>query len=114
MGSRLLPYHDAGTGLHYNRHRYYDPQLGRFITQDPGGVNLYQYAPNPVGWVDPLGLTTVQSKALITYWPPNNGASGLEEITTLHPGTTVDRYGYSGGTYVSPINTPFSMRALPP
>ena len=65
-------------------------------------------------WVDPLGLTTVQSKALITYWPPNNGASGLEEVTTLHPGTAVDRYGYSGGTYVSPVNTPFSMRALPP
>ena len=36
------------------------PQLGRFTTQDPislaGGVNLYQYAPNPVQWVDPLGL----------------------------------------------------------
>ena len=53
-------YCDAETGLHYNRHRYYDPQLGRFTTQDPislaGGVNLYQYAPNPVLWVDPLGL----------------------------------------------------------
>ena len=53
-------YCDAETGLHYNRHRYYDPQLGRFTTQDPislaGGINLYQYAPNPVGWVDPLGL----------------------------------------------------------
>ena len=54
-------YCDAETGLHYNRHRYYDPQLGRFTAQDPislaGGVNLYQYAPNPVQWVDPLGLT---------------------------------------------------------
>ena len=54
-------YCDAETGLHYNRHRYYDPQLGRFTTQDPislaGGVNLYQYAPNPVQWVDPLGLS---------------------------------------------------------
>ena len=53
-------YCDAETGLHYNRHRYYDPQLGRFTTQDPislaGGINLYQYAPNPVQWVDPLGL----------------------------------------------------------
>ena len=53
-------YCDAETGLHYNRHRYYDPQLGRFTTQDPislaGGVNLYQYAPNPVGWVDIFGL----------------------------------------------------------
>ena len=53
-------YHDHETGLHYNRYRYYDPQGGRFISKDPisyaGGLNLYVYAPNPVGWVDPLGL----------------------------------------------------------
>ncbi|MGQ7249535.1 RHS repeat-associated core domain-containing protein [Halomonas sp. V046] len=53
-------YHDEETGLHYNRFRYYDPEIGRFTTQDPiglaGGTNLYQYAPNPTGWVDPLGL----------------------------------------------------------
>ena len=59
-------YHDAETGLHYNRHRYYDPQLGRFTTQDPislaGGVNLYQYAPNPVQWVDPLGLSKTSDR----------------------------------------------------
>lgn len=53
-------WHDEETGLHYNRHRYYDPDLGRFISPDPirtlGGLNLYQYATNPVhGW-DPLGL----------------------------------------------------------
>ncbi len=54
-------YHDAETGLHYNRHRYYDPDSGRFISKDPigltGGVNVYQYAPNPIGWVDPVGLS---------------------------------------------------------
>ncbi|WP_197432258.1 RHS repeat-associated core domain-containing protein, partial [Pseudomonas lundensis] len=53
-------YHDHETGLHYNRYRYYDPQAGRFISKDPisyaGGLNLYAYAPNPVEWVDPLGL----------------------------------------------------------
>jgi len=53
-------YYDDETGLHYNRHRYYDPSLGRFMTQDPiglaGGLNSYRYVPNPVGWVDPLGL----------------------------------------------------------
>ena len=53
-------YHDHETGLHYNRHRYYDPQVGRFISKDPisyaGGLNLYAYAPNPVEWVDPSGL----------------------------------------------------------
>jgi len=54
-------YFDAETGLHYNRFRYYDPDAGRFVSQDPiglaGGVNLYQYAPNPLSWVDPLGLS---------------------------------------------------------
>ncbi|NML35554.1 hypothetical protein HHL14_32710 [Paraburkholderia sp. G-4-1-8] len=53
-------YHDEETGLAYNRHRYYDAQAGRFISKDPiglaGGVNVYQYAPNPISWVDPLGL----------------------------------------------------------
>ncbi|WP_317621964.1 RHS repeat domain-containing protein [Ketobacter nezhaii] len=55
-------YWDEETGLHYNRFRYYDPGAGHFVQQDPigllGGVNNYQYAANPVGWVDPLGLTS--------------------------------------------------------
>ncbi|NDJ57145.1 RHS repeat protein [Enterobacteriaceae bacterium 4M9] len=54
-------YFDDESGLHYNRYRYYDAGTGMFISQDPigllGGINLYQYAPNPVSWVDPLGLT---------------------------------------------------------
>jgi RHS repeat-associated protein len=55
-------YQDNESGLHYNLFRYYEPEVGRFTTQDPvglaGGLNLYQYAPNPLGWVDPLGLST--------------------------------------------------------
>ncbi|MBN6773594.1 RHS repeat protein [Pseudomonas granadensis] len=55
-------YFDAESGLHYNRHRYYDPRLGRYLTPDPvklaGGLNQYQYVPNPTGWVDPLGLSS--------------------------------------------------------
>ena len=53
-------YFDAETGLHYNRFRYYDPGCGRFVSQDPigvfGGENQYQYAPNPIDWIDPYGL----------------------------------------------------------
>ncbi len=41
--------------------RYYDPDSGRFTQHDPiglaGGINLYQYAPNALGWVDPWGLS---------------------------------------------------------
>jgi len=58
-------YFDAETGMHYKRFRYYDPDAGRFVSQDPiglaGGVNLYQYAPNPLSLVDPLGLTKCES-----------------------------------------------------
>uniref|UniRef100_UPI00202851F5 RHS repeat-associated core domain-containing protein n=1 Tax=Caballeronia sp. GAFFF2 TaxID=2921741 RepID=UPI00202851F5 len=57
-------YYDEETGLHFNRHRYYDPQTGRFVSKDPiglaGGLNAFQYAPNPVQWVDPLGLQKME------------------------------------------------------
>lgn len=53
-------YEDRETGLHYNRYRYYDPDCGRFVSQDPvgllGGPNTYSYAPSPISWIDPLGL----------------------------------------------------------
>lgn len=50
--------------LYYYRHRYYKPSLGRFISEDPiglaGGTNLYAYVGgNPVGRIDPLGLSDV-------------------------------------------------------
>lgn len=61
------PYQFAGReyepehGLYFNRFRYYSPQMGRFLSEDPisfrGGVNLYNYTGNsPVGRVDPFGL----------------------------------------------------------
>jgi len=51
---------DDRTGLLYYRDRYYDPQTGRFISQDPsgqaGGTNLYQYAlSSPTTYTDPTG-----------------------------------------------------------
>ncbi|MBD0706853.1 RHS repeat-associated core domain-containing protein, partial [Pseudomonas sp. PSB1] len=52
-------YFDPESGLHYNRHRYYNPETGRYLTPDPsklaGGLNGYRYTLNPTGWVDPLG-----------------------------------------------------------
>ncbi|MGK9170471.1 RHS domain-containing protein [Inquilinus limosus] len=54
-------YHDVETNLHYNRFRYFAPDEGCFIGPDPiglmGGENLYRFAPNPIMWVDPLGLS---------------------------------------------------------
>ncbi|PXZ08195.1 type IV secretion protein Rhs, partial [Gilliamella apicola] len=72
VGNRAIPdnplrfqgqYYDEETGLHYNLNRYYDPFVGRYITQDPikliGGLNFYQYCQNPVNWVDPLGFKNI-------------------------------------------------------
>ena len=65
-------YFDEESGLHYNRFRYYDPSSGRFVSQDPigllGGFNLYEYAPNPIGWVDPFGLQKTRSDVLQKNW----------------------------------------------
>ena len=53
-------YFDQETGLHYNLMRYYEPEAGRFVNQDPikliGGDNLYQFAPNVQDWVDVFRL----------------------------------------------------------
>jgi RHS repeat-associated protein len=49
---------DPVTGLFYFNQRYYDPDLGRFITEDPAGQGLNPYAycaNNPLMYVDPDG-----------------------------------------------------------
>jgi RHS repeat-associated protein len=52
---------DEGNGLFYMWARYYDPEIGRFISKDPigflgGDLNLYAYVQNnPINWVDPEG-----------------------------------------------------------
>jgi RHS repeat-associated protein len=55
-------YYDQETGLHYNWHRYYDPEIGRYLTADPigfngGDLNVYGYVRNnPVNGEDIDGL----------------------------------------------------------
>ncbi len=52
-------YQDLCSGLIYLRNRYYDPSIGRFISEDPirSGTNWYVYCSNnPVNLIDPLGL----------------------------------------------------------
>ncbi len=69
-------YYDAETNLHYNHFRYYDPELGRYITSDPiglsGGMNTYGYVnQNPINFIDPKGFygTIVVPRPLIIPRP---------------------------------------------
>ena len=81
-------YCDAETGLHYNLFRYYDPNSGRFVNQDPiglwGGSNFYQFAPNVQEWVDPLGLISskINFSRVVQY--RRGTASVLKHILTRH------------------------------
>ena len=55
-------YEDAETGLYYNRFRYYDPNAGCYISQDPiglagGSLILYMYVSNSNNLIDPFGLS---------------------------------------------------------
>jgi RHS repeat-associated protein len=70
-GSITNPFRYAGrefdmeSSIYYNRARYYDETLGRFVSEDPvrfsGGLNFYTYVRNdPVSFVDPMGLQCTQ------------------------------------------------------
>ncbi|WP_445677380.1 RHS repeat-associated core domain-containing protein [Pseudomonas putida] len=72
-------YLDRETALHYNTFRFYDSDIGRFTQPDPihlkGGTNLYQYGPNRLIYIDPLGLNRLP----IIFLP--------EGGDVLHPGS---------------------------
>ena len=89
-------WHDEESGLYYNRHRYYDPPQGRYISQDPiglnGGTNLYGYVTNPTGMVDPLGLLAcggfcitgvVVGGTAVVNWTRNYWNEPVSDITDI-------------------------------
>lgn len=88
----------APGGLYYYRARFYDPQAGRFISEDPigfggGDVNLYRYVENnPVTLNDPLGLQEASQESLADWlckWVPPSICAGLKGL---------ERQRVSGGT----------------
>lgn len=63
---------DSETTLYYYRARYYSPQIGRFLNEDPisfrGGINLYTYVSNaPITFTDPRG-TCPQMPDSVSKW----------------------------------------------
>jgi RHS repeat-associated protein len=80
---------DPATGLYFNRARYYDPQLGRFISEDPiglaGGVSLYGYAASdPVNLSDPSGLSPYAAGAAVEDTVPVNNRDAMDRRIIEH------------------------------
>jgi RHS repeat-associated protein len=80
-------YFDPETGLHYNRFRYFSPELGRYLQSDPagqdGGVNLYAYPVNPLIGVDIDGMKKPGSgsrKGSKSANPPIGPPAGCDTI----------------------------------
>ncbi len=81
-------YEDMETGLYYNRFRYYAPEEGMYISQDPirlaGGKELYKYVRDTNKWVDPFGLSECSKKDLIAFGnkekPRNPRVSDFEGV----------------------------------
>ncbi|MFK4267185.1 putative T7SS-secreted protein [Streptomyces milbemycinicus] len=70
-------YYDPESGLHYNHHRYYDPETARYTTPDPLGLtpapNPAAYVPNPHLFIDPLGLSPCTIPRGAETRSPNSG-----------------------------------------
>ena len=100
-------------GLQYMRARYYDPSVGRFISEDPigfggGDVNLYVYVQNnPVLFIDPLGLAYRQERPLDTWGLRNTTAGPFHHDRFLYNDGSDS--GYYDDSTVGADNTPEKM-----
>ena len=90
--------YDAETGNYYLRARYYAPGVGRFTQEDPirDGLNWYAYCGgNPVGFVDPSGLSENLLEALVEWFA--GWINGMYDATA----------GEAGGFFAETITSPF-------
>ena len=117
---------DLETGLYFYDARYYDPDTGRFLAEDPlafagGDANLYRYAGNnPVTFVDPTGLSfsrpteSIASSAGFNLNPFGSGNSGFSE-TNYNPfgGSSFSSPSVSdSGLGLTPFSSSFSSSAF--
>jgi RHS repeat-associated protein len=119
--------YDPETGLLYYRHRYLDPEIGRFLSEDPiglnGGINAYAYVGNdPINWVDPLGearsradcwkllkqienMSAKLAKEIAKYDPVKDGMGGwpMKGGKLTKPGGHYIEMGFLAGGIVAKV-----------
>ena len=75
-------YEDDETGLYYNRFRYYSPDSGTYISQDPiglqGGLNQYAYVHDTNDWVDVFGLAPWPNGGFAEWW--DNPKTSVQDV----------------------------------
>ena len=107
-------YEDAETGWHYNWHRFYDPETGRYLTPDPiglrGGANAYGYVGgDPFQNVDPLGLEWEMAdgpapwvqRVTIGREVHSMFSAYIEQLAPIAPGGTFGANNTYAGTFGS-------------
>ena len=93
---------ESETGLYYYRKRYYNPKMGRFISEDPARLggwdqNFYRYVWNdPLNWIDPFGLQGSHKSSLLEL----HGIKTLQELQG--PSLKWD-YEYSSNIFKNPM-----------
>ena len=112
--------YDPETALYFNRARYYDPRQGRFISEDPigldGGLNPYTYAGNnPLNVTDPSGLKECAPSQIDAGWK-NVRVNGVDECQAPQSqelagiGVTAQRPGYWDAWWYNVQNRPYIQR----
>ncbi len=115
-GSFVNPYlftgrdYDAESGLRYYRARYYDPAIGRFISEDPmgfaAGVNFYAYVLNsPMNFRDPSGMDI----AVIENGPTRGNPFGHTAIAITGEGV----YSFGNGWFPGKSLEDYLLREAP-
>ena len=101
-------YLDRETGLAYNRFRYYSPETGAYISQDPirleaGLTNLYAYVHDVNAWIAPWGLAGIGVPFQV----------GIEDLVKVNRGTGLDAHHVGQKARISNLVANYDLDKAP-